>query len=158
MNDRRMNGWLIVAEWFGCGRSPKAPGTVGSAGAIPLAYALCQAPLWLGVLGALVVSGLGIVASEQASRILGDKDPQSVVIDEVAGVVIAFLFVREAPALFLIVPWLLFRLFDIWKPGPIYRVQFLKPAGLGIMADDLLAGLVAGALSLGLLQLLPALS
>jgi phosphatidylglycerophosphatase A len=138
----------ILATWFGCGHSPVAPGTVGTLGALPLAYGLhVLGPVayWAGTLAA--VAG-GTWAADRTARELGVEDPQVVVIDEVAGVLIAIGIAAAGG------PWaaaaaiLLFRLFDVWKPGPVDRVQKL-PGGLGIMADDVLAGLLAGALAFG---------
>jgi phosphatidylglycerophosphatase A len=134
----------VVSTWFGCGLSRVAPGTVGTIGALPLFYALHLAgPVvyWIGV--AIVTLG-GTWASELTARELGEKDPQSVVVDEVAGALIALGLAARGglwPCLFSLV---LFRVLDITKPGPIDKVQYLKPAGVGIMADDVLAGLVAG--------------
>lgn len=148
--------WLGVAEWFGSGRAPRAPGTIGSLAALPLALPLTTlglVPYWLTTLGLTV---LGIVASDQASMILEEKDPQSVVIDEVIGVLLAFGFLLEGPLWAQVVAFVLFRLLDIAKPGPIFRLQSLKPNGLGIMADDILAGLLAGGISLGAVHLIAA--
>jgi phosphatidylglycerophosphatase A len=97
----------------------------------------------------LAITALGTLAADRASVILSEKDPSSVVIDEVVGVMLALACVRHGPTWALVLAWLLFRFLDIKKPGPIYRVQFLKPNGVGIMADDVLAGLVAGACALG---------
>ncbi len=140
--------WLGIAEWFGSGRLPKAPGTFGSVGALPLAWFLGRFDLavyWVITIGLVL---LGTLAAHRASAIRGEKDPQSVVIDEVAGVLLAFGFVTEGPLWAQGIAFLLFRLFDITKPGPIFHVQNLKPTGLGIMADDVLAGLLAGLLAL----------
>lgn len=78
------------------------------------------------------------------------------VIDEVAGVLIAMGLVANGPLWGLAVAWVLFRVLDITKPWLIDKAQYLEPEGLGIMADDLLAGLVAGALSLAIVSLVPA--
>lgn len=132
--------WL--ATWFGCGLLPAAPGSWGSLAALPLAWLL----LWLGGAWALL-AGAGIVflvgwwASEVYAKALGGKDPREVVVDEVAGQFIALLPAALAPLPFA-VGFLLFRLFDIVKPWPIRRLENL-PGGLGIMADDLLAGIYA---------------
>lgn len=145
--------WLGIAEWFGSGRLPKAPGTFGSIAALPLAFVLCPLgllPYWIATLG---LTALGTIAAERASGILGEKDPQSVVIDEVIGVLLAFGFVIQGPLWGQILAFLLFRLLDITKPGPIFHLQSLKPNGLGIMADDVAAGLLAGALARGLVLL-----
>ena len=133
---------MLLATWFGCGRSPWAPGTVGTLGALPLYFVLRRlAPLtyWSAV---AALTAAGIWASERAARTLGDDDPSAVVIDEVVGALIALGFTRGASGHLLSL--LLFRAFDILKPGIIDRVQNARPPGLGIMADDLLAGLAAG--------------
>lgn len=140
---------LLLGQWFGLGLSPKAPGTMGSFGALPLFWLLRELPPTLYWTATLVISGVGIWAAERCSILLDKKDPQSVVIDEVAGVLIAMGFVSNASAPLLALSWVLFRLLDITKPWLIDRVQHLKPNGVGIMADDLLAGLTAGLMSLG---------
>ncbi len=100
------------------------------------------------------VCALGVVVSNRCAVLLNDDDPSSVVIDEVAGVLIALGCVMSGPLWVMGVAWSLFRLFDITKPWLIDRAQYLPPAGLGIMADDILAGMVAGGLSWTLLFLL----
>ena len=85
--------------------------------------------------------------SQRCAEILNDKDPSSVVIDEVAGVMIAMGCVSHSPLWVIALSWGIFRLLDIFKPWLIDRAQYLKPSGLGIMADDLLAGAVAGGLA-----------
>jgi phosphatidylglycerophosphatase A len=139
----------VLATWFGCGRSPRAPGTVGSLGALPLHFALCQLSPALHALGVLATIGVGVWAAQRYATARGESDPQSVVIDEVAGTSIALGFVRGQSSWYALAAFLLFRLFDIWKPGPIRRVEHLSPVGWGIMADDLLAGTVAGVLAFG---------
>lgn len=126
-----------------------APGTVGTVGALPVFFAARLGPPLVLPAVAVALSVLGIWASQRAAVVLGEDDPQRVVIDEVAGVLLALSFVPNAgwPAWLLAV--VLFRLLDIKKPWIIDRVQNLEPAGLGIMADDLLAGVAAGALTWG---------
>jgi phosphatidylglycerophosphatase A len=137
----------VLATWFGCGYSPIAPGTVGTLGALPLVYflhTLGLAPYWCGT---MLVTAVGVWASGRVARELGVEDPQLVVIDEVAGVLIAvglasgLAFRNGLASAALAVA--LFRLFDIWKPGPIDSVQSL-PNGWGVMMDDVLAGVAAG--------------
>jgi phosphatidylglycerophosphatase A len=134
----------LIATWFGCGRSPIAPGTVGTLGALPLHFLLRRLGPVPYLCSVATVTAIGLWASEREAARLGDEDPQSVVIDEVAGVLLALALVNgrgwkaEAAAV------ALFRLFDIWKPGLVDRVQHAKPPGLGIMLDDLAAGLMAG--------------
>ena len=81
------------------------------------------------------------------AKAMGVEDPQCVVIDEVAGTLLAMGMVRNAPIGVQLLALGLFRLFDIWKPSVIDTVQNAKPEGVGIMADDVLAGLLAGAIS-----------
>jgi phosphatidylglycerophosphatase A len=134
----------VFATWFGCGLSPVAPGTVGTLGALPLAYALHtlgSVAYWVGTV--LVTLG-GIWAAERTAQELGEKDPQSVVIDEVAGALIAVGLAAPGGFWACLFALFSFRLLDIKKPGSIDAVQHLKPWGLGIMADDILAGAIAG--------------
>lgn len=138
---------LLIGQWFGAGRSKLAPGTVGSVAALPLFFLFRSTPGWAYWSATTIVSLGGIAVSQRCAELLSDDDPQSVVIDEVAGVMIALGVVAAGPLWQLALAWVLFRLLDIFKPGIIERVQFLSPKGLGIMADDLLAGMAAGALA-----------
>jgi len=148
----------LLAVWFGCGLSPRAPGTVGSLGAVPLHFLLCLVPVPMHALGALAVVGAGIWAAQRYASERSETDPQRVVIDEVAGTVLALGLVRGESWVSLLAAFLLFRLLDIWKPGPIRTLEHARPVGLGIMLDDVLAGLLAGALARGLASAVPALS
>lgn len=134
-----------LATWFGCGLSPRAPGTVGSIGAVPLHLLLAQTPWGVHVAAVLLVSAAGVWAAQVYAVDRGEKDPQRVVIDEVAGTVISMGVVRAAPWFVQLAALVAFRVLDIWKPGPIRRLEHLEPVGVGIMFDDLLAGVLAGA-------------
>ena len=95
-----------------------------------------------------VVTLAGVWAANRTERLLGRKDPGAVVVDEVAGQLITFLFVPLSAGLnwgIIVAGFLLFRLFDIWKPYPARRLEVLE-AGLGIMADDIVAGAYAAIL------------
>lgn len=135
--------WL--ATWFGCGASPVAPGTVGSFGTLPLFWVLDHAGTLTYWLATLALTFVGVWASERTARALGDDDPSSVVIDEVVGTLLALGIAGPGFAA-RIAAFVMFRVLDIMKPGPIDRVQYLRPAGVGIMADDVLAGMLAGVL------------
>ena len=141
---------LFMARWFNSGLAPKAPGTFGTLATLPLFYLLKDWRPWSYFSVVLVLSLLGIPISNRAAYLLGKKDPSEVVIDEAAGVLIALGFVLQGPLWLQGVAVLLFRVFDILKPGPIYCIQFWKPYGLGIMIDDIAAGILAGVISLGL--------
>lgn len=92
----------------------------------------------------LIFCLVGIWASGRAAEIFADKDPQKVVVDEVMGQLLVFLFVPfEISGWLVLAGFLLFRLFDIWKPYPIDSLQNL-PAGIGVCADDILAGVYGG--------------
>ena len=149
----------LVATGLGAGLSPVAPGTAGSALGLVLGWSIARVissgftpSLAAGV--GLLMSGLaiglvGVAASTRACRALNAKDPGCVVIDEIAGQLLASapvpLFAFASP-LAAWAAWLLsfvaFRLFDIWKPGPVRRLQDL-PEGWGVVIDDVAAGLLA---------------
>jgi len=135
----------VLAVWFGCGHLP-APGTMGTLGALPL-YLLVR-PYGLGALAAtaLAITLIGLWAADVVERRLGRKDPQIVCIDEVAGVLITLL---AAPwtSRGMWVAFVLFRVFDQWKPWPARRAERLG-GGAGVMLDDVVAG-IWGALVLG---------
>lgn len=137
--------WL--ATWFGCGLSPKAPGTVGSLGTVPLHYALVLSNAWVYGAVTLALTVSGIWAAERVAAALGDEDPGSVVIDEVVGTLLAMGLAHSSGLYAELAAFVLFRVLDITKPWLIDRVQYLKPAGVGIMADDVLAGLCAGVIA-----------
>jgi phosphatidylglycerophosphatase A len=139
----------LLATWFGLGYSRYAPGTLGSLGALPLYFILQFTGAGVYALVTLGLTGLGFVAAERVARHEQNQDPGLVVIDEVAGTLIALGLVRGGPLWLLALAFLLFRLLDITKPWPIHRLEHVPPAGVGIMLDDLLAGVLAGALSWG---------
>jgi phosphatidylglycerophosphatase A len=132
---------ILLATGFGIGRLPVAPATWASAAvALLLVPEAFRAPLVLGV-AILLVTPLAIWASGEAEKELG-HDAHPIVIDEVAGMLVAVIAVPHAsssPLLLLAAAFLLFRIFDIVKPFPIGRAQRL-PGGWGVVADDLLAG------------------
>jgi phosphatidylglycerophosphatase A len=130
------------ATWFGCGLAPKDPGTVGSVGALvvawPLAFYLDWQPLWFGVL-ALAILWPAIHSASAVAIGTGRKDPQIVVVDEVVGQWITLAGATRLNWRAFLFALILFRAFDIWKPPPIRRLEQL-PAGTGIVLDDALAG------------------
>jgi phosphatidylglycerophosphatase A len=136
-----------VSTCFGVGYLPVAPGTWASlVAALVFKFALVRLtwPIYLAVL--LVIGVLGIFAADGFSRRIGRRDPPQIVIDEVVGQWIAFIAVPPA-WLNIAIGFFLFRVFDVLKPFGIRKIEAL-PGGLGIMADDVAAGLV----SLTLLQ------
>jgi phosphatidylglycerophosphatase A len=136
---------LVVATWFGCGLSPVAPGTVGSAAALGIAWGLHAAFGWRPWAFAILAAALlvpSIWAAQVAATSSGKDDPGMVVVDEVLGQ-----WVTLAGAVTLdwrtwLAAFVLFRAFDILKPFPVRRLERLH-GGTGIVADDLGAGIYA---------------
>lgn len=120
---------------------------MGSIGAVPLHFALATLGPIPHAAVIVALSVIGTWASNEVAKAEGIEDPQKVVIDEVCGTLIAMGMVSGASIGFKLLGLVLFRVFDITKPGPIDTVQRLEPPGVGIMADDLLAGVLAGAMA-----------
>jgi len=145
---------VFLATAGGAGYTPMAPGTAGSAVGV-LLYLLTWKWTLTGQLALLlVISVLGVWASHQAARHFGREDPGPVVIDEVAGQLLT-LICSGGSTVTLVLGFLLFRAFDIVKPWPARRFEDL-PGGLGIMADDLMAGFYGRALLMAAASLAPA--
>lgn len=136
---------LFVATGCYIGMIPGMPGTYASVATTAVFYMVYRISFRilpeLHLSALCLITAVGIFVSARASRILGKEDPQVVVIDEVAGQLTALLFL-PIHWYNLVAGTLLFRLFDIWKPYPIRRLEPLEN-GVGIMADDLLAGIYA---------------
>jgi len=132
---------VLSATCLGLGLVPKAPGTFGTMAAIPFAFALSEISLNYRILLLLGIIALAIWVSDLHATIVNRSDPQEVVIDEVAGFLLATCFVTFT-WFNVIAGFLLFRFFDIIKPFPVNALEKLK-GGLGIVADDLTAGLYA---------------
>jgi phosphatidylglycerophosphatase A len=132
---------LFLATGAGVGYLPYCPGTFGTFIAIPLSLFLNQFAanhLWLAIAGLTVLTAVSIWSADKASRHLNVKDPQTVVIDEIVGFVLASFLTTSW--LGLIISFGLFRFFDITKIFPARRLEDL-PGGAGIVLDDMMAGL-----------------
>lgn len=138
--DRRS---LFVLSAFGCGFGPLVPGTYGSLAGLAVALLLPASSWHLGIgVGVVVASALTVLLGPGAIRAAGRKDPQQVVMDEVAGMMLALLLVPGPSPMEAGCGFLFFRAFDILKPPPARQLERL-PAGWGILLDDLVAGLFA---------------
>jgi len=139
----------FLAFGFGAGYAPVAPGTFGTLVAIPIYLLLMQAPLPVYALVVLGMFAAGVWLCETTERDLGMHDHSGIVWDEIVGYLITMCM---APAgwVWVVVGFLLFRLFDIWKPFPIRLLERRIQGGFGNMFDDALAGLY----SLVILQML----
>jgi phosphatidylglycerophosphatase A len=139
----------VLAVWFGCGHVPVAPGLAGTLGAIPLYLALRPLGPAAVAAAAAALTVVGIWSAERVARRLGGKDPQIICIDEVAGVFVTWIAARTT--LFgLLAGVVLFRLFDQTKPWPARLAERRLPGGLGIVLDDVAAGLWGAAVLLAL--------
>ena len=137
---------LAIATAGGAGYSPVASGTAGSAVAAVGLWLIPFTRLSL-VLTCVVGTLLGIWAGGRAERLAGKKDPGIIVIDEVAGMMVSVLLLPLTVPV-LVAAFFLFRLFDVWKPFPAHGSQTI-PGGLGVMLDDLIAGVYALAVLMG---------
>jgi phosphatidylglycerophosphatase A len=156
MNRQKHKIPWIIATWFGSGLLPKAPGTWGSLAAIPFAYlfSIYTCP-YAQLFGITALFFIGICVSDKIEESAQIKDPGFIVVDEVVGQWMALL---PLPFLYTIIDnnsfylysvpiavagFLVFRLFDIWKPWPVNYADKNIPGGYGIMFDDVIAGMYA---------------
>lgn len=149
-----LGGWSgAVSKALGAGHSPIAPGTLGALAALPIAWGLDGAPLAIRVAIAAGVTVVGTISAHVFMRRHPTrKDPQEIVIDETAGCLVALVFVPfQAP--WVVLAFALFRLFDILKPGPVGWAERRLRGGVGVMADDVVAGLLAGGVARGAMAL-----
>jgi phosphatidylglycerophosphatase A len=140
---------MFIATGFYSGYLPKAPGTWGSLVGLLLFFLLhtLNLQIYLAVVAAIFV--IGTFAAGEAEKIMDRKDPGLVVIDEIVGILITMIAIPATP-LAMALGFVLFRIFDIWKPFPIRLIDQRFHGGLGIMLDDI----VAGIFSLVILQVL----
>ncbi len=136
--------WFLIGAWFGCGYSPKAPGTAGSLAAVLIAW-----PLWLLGFTSLEFAILSLVALWPAihaagvvARETGRKDPSIAVVDEVVGQWLTLGGALRLNWKSFLLAFVLFRVFDILKPPPIRLIERI-PGGAGIVLDDIGAGIYA---------------
>ena len=137
----------MIITWFGCGRVPLAPGTAGSIGALPLCWLMSQhASLLTRMIFALGITAIAILGSAQDQKEATVKDPQYIVVDEVAGMLWTTLLI---PAKWqpMLIGFVLFRIFDVLKPYPANlfdRRSKTSPSwfrrGAHIVLDDVIAG------------------
>lgn len=138
---------LALATWFGAGYSPIAPGTAGSLAAVAIAFLLRHAlEPWHFAILAVLLAIPAVWAAGATAKIVGRKDPGIVVVDEVIGQWITIAGATAVDWKTCLAAFALFRLFDIWKPAPVRQLESL-PGGIGINADDAMAG-IYGALVL----------
>jgi len=132
--------FLATGTWLGL--VPLAPGTVGALWGLPLAWEVGKLPeAWQQIVAIVALAAIGIpLCTEAARRMGGLKDPGSIVFDEIASLPITFCMIPMNSLSVVVAGFALHRLFDITKPPPARACERF-PAGLGIMADDWIAGL-----------------
>lgn len=136
------NGWVLLAAWGPCGYAPWAPGTAGTLGAIPVFWVLHGLPLPLYLLTVAAFIALAIHAAQTAGRYWKVVDASPIVIDEVAGYLVTMTAIPWSwPAALL--GFALFRLFDVVKPWPASVFDRRVKNGLGVVMDDVTAGVYA---------------
>ena len=138
-----MSLYSVLATWFGLGKLRYAPGSMGSLSALPLAWWLSNSygsQILISVSVMLFI--IGVCASAAYAKNIGQPDPGSVIIDEVAGQLFTLCFVT-VDLWTLAAGFVLFRFFDIAKPWPIYRIEKKVKGGFGIMLDDIIAAIFA---------------
>lgn len=140
---------MIIATGFYSGYLPKAPGTWGSLVGLLLFFLLhtLSLEIYLAIVAGIFL--VGTFAAGEAEKIMDHQDPGLVVIDEIVGMLVTMIAIPATP-LAMALGFALFRIFDIWKPFPVGFVDQRLHGGLGIMLDDIVAGIY----SLIILQLL----
>ena len=143
--------WQFASSFFYLGKLPFAPGSWGSLGALilwiflPLSHALQLTII-------IILFSVGVISSKKIAEAMNDQDPSEVVIDEATGMGIALFMLPHSIVIYSLA-FILFRIFDIFKPSFIDRIQIL-PGGWGIMLDDVLAGIFTWLICQGLLTIL----
>ena len=144
--------WMAkaIATAFGPGYSPIAPGTCGTAAAVPLAWLLRDLSLPLFALICAAVTAIGIVAAELADRAWGTHDNGRIVIDEVAGLLVTVALVDRSSFWVLLAGFGVFRFFDVVKPPPVRAIDDKLGGGVGVVLDDVAAGFMGCAVMVAL--------
>lgn len=142
---------FLIATWFGSGLIKPAPGTWGTVAALPFGLMLLTfSPLDL-IIGILVLFPAGLWASARFTAVVGEEDSSMIVVDEVIGMWIALLpMIMGYPPVFVLFAFLFFRFFDILKPWPISWLDKNIKGALGVILDDVLAGIFAAICLIGI--------
>jgi phosphatidylglycerophosphatase A len=136
------NPAYFIAFGFGSGLMPIAPGTWGTLAAIPIYYLMRDLPWPLYVMLTIAAFILGVWVSDRVSKDLGVHDYKGIVWDEVVGYLLT-MFLAPPGLFWIVLGFVLFRIFDIWKPQPIGWIDQKVNGGLGIMLDDVVAAVPA---------------
>lgn len=148
------NPVLALAFGFGAGLFPRAPGTVGTLLALPIWYACSGWSTTAYLALVCLLAAVGVLICHRATQILGVHDHPGIVFDEIVGYLLALAVVPRS-FLWLAVSFIVFRFFDIVKPWPIGTLDRRVGGGLGVMLDDLVAGLMTAIVVLLLVRAIP---
>ncbi len=135
---------VVIATGFGLGFAPVAPGTFGTLLGIPFYLALSTMPAWLHLLSVAGFAALAVSAAQVAGRSFGQADDRRIVADEIAGLLVTLALVPVS-ARAVAAGFVLFRVMDVVKPWPASYFDRRVHNGVGVVADDLVAGLYARA-------------
>jgi len=136
---------MFLATGFYIGNIPFAPGTFGSLIGLPLCFALAGISAAAAMLWALFFILFAVWIADVAEKILKQNDPGCIVIDEIAGMVVALVGLPFNP-ITVVIGFIIFRILDIFKPFPIRDLDKRIPGGLGVVADDVAAGIITNLL------------
>ena len=149
----REDAVMFLATGFYIGNIPFAPGTFGSLIGLPLCFALAGISLAPAVLCTLLFISFAVYIADAAEKLLKRSDPGCIVIDEIAGMMVTFTGLPFDPTT-IVFGFILFRILDILKPFPIRKLDRRIPGGLGVVADDVAAGIIANLLLRIIIQIL----
>ena len=144
---------MFLATGFYVGNIPFAPGSFGSLIGLPLCFALAGISLVPAVLCTLFFIFFAVCIAGAAEKILKQNDPGCIVIDEIAGMMVALIGLPFNP-ITVTIGFIIFRILDILKPFPIRNLDKGVPGGLGVVADDVAAGIIANLLLRIILRIL----
>jgi phosphatidylglycerophosphatase A len=133
---------LLISTWFFIGLFPFAPGTLGTIGSVPLVLFLSYLNIQLRAISLAILIIVALWCANRSEKLMEREDPSAIVIDEVAGFSLTMFFL-PLTVIGLAAGFVFFRIFDILKPFPIKNLEKRLKGGLGIVADDLMAGLYA---------------
>ncbi|MGD8292220.1 MAG: phosphatidylglycerophosphatase A [Desulfobacterales bacterium] len=146
----REDAVVFLATGFYIGKIPFAPGSFGSLIGLPLAWVLAGIPLGLAILCMLLFTIFSVCVADAAEKILKQNDPGCIVIDEIVGMMVSLTGLPHTP-ITIALGFIVFRILDIIKPFPIRHLDKRIPGGLGVVADDVAAGIITNLLLRGLL-------
>ena len=149
----RENAVMFLATGFFIGNIPFAPGTFGTLMGLPLCFALSGISLAPAVLCTFLFIFFAVYIADAAEKLLKRSDPGCIVIDEMAGMMVTLIGLPFNP-ITVVIGFIIFRILDIWKPFPIRNLDRWIPGGLGVVADDVAAGIIANLLLRIIIQIL----